>query len=58
MGKKRIKAKPEAHSTNSKYGMGDSYGTGVKAKVGRSIHSSFGNVVSTEKMDIPPRSLA
>lgn len=48
----------EAHSANMKKGMGDYYGTGVKAKIGRVRESFILNPVSKSKMKKPPRSLA
>lgn len=48
----------EAHSANMKYGMGDNYGTGIKAKVGRIIQGTGVNPASPKKIKTPPRSLA
>ena len=49
----------EWHSSASKYGMGDFYGTGFKAKVGRMRDDSMGiNAVSPTKLKIPPKNLA
>lgn len=49
----------EWHSSRSKFGMGDFYGTGLKAKVGRMRDNSMGiNVVSPTKLKIPPKNLA
>jgi len=51
----------EAHSAQMKKGMGDYYGTAVKAKIGKMRPGSFspgGNPVSEKKLKIPPRSLA
>lgn len=57
---KPLKAKhKEAHSANAKYGMGDYYGTGIKAKVGRMRDDSMGmNAVTPSKLKKPPKSLA
>ena len=48
-----------AHTANTPYGMGDHYGTGIRAKLGRMREDSMGmNDVTPEKLKIPPRSLA
>ncbi len=48
-----------AHVANTKYGMGDNYGTGIKAKIGRMRDDSVGMVVLTpKKLKTPPKSLA
>ena len=47
-----------AHTDNTKYGMGDHYGTGIKAKVG-TIRDEMGMQKLTNKMlGKPPRGLA
>lgn len=49
----------EAHTAPTKFGMGDYYGQGVKAKIGRMRDSSPGiNPVPREELKKPPRSLA
>lgn len=49
----------EWHGSSSKFGMGDFYGTGLKAKVGRMRDDSMGvNAVSPTKLKIPPKSVA
>lgn len=48
----------EAHTFNVKKGMGDYYGTGIKAKVGR-MRDGLGQIpVPTKKLSKPPKSLA
>lgn len=47
-----------AHESNTKYGMGDHYGTGVRAKVGKMIRGVGFQEVSSRKMGTPPKSLA
>jgi len=48
-----------AHTANTKYGMGDHYGTGIRAKFGRMRDDSVGTVIpSPKKMKTPPRGLA
>lgn len=45
-----------AHTANTPYGMGDSYGMGVKAKLGRVRDDSMGMVAMTpKKLKTPPR---
>lgn len=52
------KAPKEAHTANTKYGMGDYYGTGIRAPLGK-IRDMTGMVeVSHKKMKKPPKSLA
>lgn len=52
--------KPQtAHTANTKYGMGDYYGTGVKAKLGTMRDDSVGMAkLSKKKLGTPPKSLA
>jgi hypothetical protein len=48
-----------AHTANTKYGMGDSYGTGIKAKLGRIREDTVGMVaIPPKKLKTPPKSLA
>ncbi len=48
----------QSHTANTKYGMGDNYGTGVKAKLGRMRDDSMGmNAVTPKKLKTPPRSV-
>lgn len=48
----------EAHSANTKYGMGDYYGTGFKAPIGRMRDDSVGmRPVPKGKIGIPPKSV-
>jgi hypothetical protein len=48
-----------AHTQNTKYGMGDAYGMGVRAKLGKMRSDSMGMVVLTpKKLKSPPRSTA
>lgn len=49
----------EAHTSPTKFGMGDHYGTGFKAPVGKMRDSSVGfRPVSKEELGTPPKSLA
>lgn len=53
MGKNKL-----AHTADTKYGMGDNYGTGVKAKLG-TMREGLGMVkMSPKKIGTPPRGLA
>lgn len=48
-----------AHVANTKYGMGDNYGTAIKAKLGRIREDSAGIMAITpKKLKTPPKSLA
>ncbi len=53
------KTKPhEAHTSDTKFGMGDYYGTGVKAKIGKVRDSTVGYTpVTPKQLKTPPRSL-
>jgi hypothetical protein len=56
---KPYKSNKQAHVANTKYGMGDHYGQGIKAKVGRMRGDSVGYVPMNKKqIKTPPRSLA
>lgn len=51
--------KGAAHTPRSQKGLGDYYGTGVVAKIGRMRDDSMGmQALSTPQMKKPPRSLA
>ena len=46
-----------AHTANTKYGMGDNYGTGIKAKLG-TMRDGMGMVkLSKKKIGTPPKSV-
>lgn len=47
-----------AHTPNTQYGMGDGYGTGVKAKVGKMRSGNGFQETPISKLHTPPRSLA
>jgi hypothetical protein len=56
---KPLKAPKQAHTSNSKIGMGDNYGTGVRQKFGKMREDSMGMIeVTPKKLKKPPRSLA
>jgi len=47
---KKLKGLKNAHSSNAKIGMGDSYGSGIKNKFGRVRESMMDISVSTAKI--------
>ncbi len=55
LGSKPVK---QAHSSGSKFGMGDNYGTGNKNPMGRMIDGIGMQQISKSKIKKPPRSLA
>jgi hypothetical protein len=56
---KPYKKNKQAHVANTKYGMGDHYGQGIKAKIGRMRGDSMGMIQLTpKKMKVPPKGLA
>ena len=55
---KKIKASKTAHTSDSKVGRGDYYGTGVRNKVGRTIDVMGMKTLSKSKLKTPPKSLA
>lgn len=56
---KKVKAPKTAHTSNSKKGMGDYYGTGIKQNIGRMREDSMGIIAATpNKLKKPPKSLA
>jgi hypothetical protein len=55
---KKVKALKNAHTSNSKKGMGDNYGPGVKQKIGREIDSYGTDKMTNKKIGKPPKSLA
>lgn len=56
---KSRKALKNAHTPNTKNGMGDYYGTGIKAKLGRVREDTMGMIAMTpDNLKTPPKSLA
>lgn len=55
---KKIKAPKQAHTSNSKSGMGDFYGSGIKQKVGKMRDDYVNMPIKSKKMGKPPKSLA
>lgn len=55
----KIKGLKQNHSSNSKIGKGDSYGTGVKNPMGKTLDSSMNLKSAISKhLKKPPKSLA
>jgi len=54
---KSLKPNKEWHTSNSSKGMGDFYGTGLKAKVGR-VRDNYDSPVPSGKLNKPPKNLA
>lgn len=55
----RYKRERFAHTANTKYGMGDNYGTGIKAKIGTVRRDYMGMTEDLpKKVKTPPKSLA
>jgi len=47
-----------AHTANTKYGMGDNYGTGIRQKLGRVRDDSVGMAsLSKKQLRTPPKSV-
>ena len=47
-----------AHTANTKYGMGDNYGTGIRQKLGRVRDDTVGMAkLSKKQIGTPPRSV-
>lgn len=55
---KNSKVNKTAHTSNSKIGMGDYYGVGVKNPVAKIVVDQINEVVPKSKMKKPPKSLA
>lgn len=55
-----MKKSKQAHTANTKFGMGNSYGSGVRAKSGkvRSMYMPGANPVSPKNLRKPPKTLA
>lgn len=46
-----------AHTANTKYGMGDNYGTGIRAKLGKIREGTGMATLSKKKIGTPPKSV-
>lgn len=55
---KKVKVPKQAHTSNSKFGMGDHYGTGIRQKIGRMRDGTGMEEISPKKLKTPPRGLA
>ena len=54
----KSKKPKQAHTANTKYGMGDNYGTGIRAKLGKVRDNTVGMAkLSKKKIGTPPRSV-
>lgn len=54
---KKLKALKNAHTSNSKKGMGDNYGTGIRAKLGRMRDGMGMQQITPKKLKTPPKSV-
>ncbi len=55
---KKEKVHKENHVAPTKFGHGDYYGTGIRAKIGKSIRNMGVEPLKVNKIGIPPKSLA
>lgn len=55
---KKVKGLKNAHTSNSKIGMGDYYGKGERNPLAKIIGSSVGNPTPKSKLKKPPKKLA
>ena len=55
---KSIKSNKQFHSSDSKIGKGDSYGSGVKNPVGKAKEIMGVKPITKSKMGKPPKSMA
>ncbi len=57
----RTPSKPKkdrfAHTANTKYGMGDNYGTGIKAKLGKMREGTGMATLNRKQLGTPPKSV-
>lgn len=54
---KKVKTAKQAYTSNSKKGMGDYYGSGLKAPIGRSRSDLIGKPIPSRKRKVPPTKL-
>ena len=47
-----------SHESNTKFGMGDNYGTGIRQKLGRMRDGMGMQTITPKKLKVPPSSLA
>ena len=55
---KKIKVNKEAHTPNTKKGMGDFMGTAVRNSIGKPIDISTSGKIGPKKIKTPPKSMA
>jgi hypothetical protein len=54
----KYKKNIQAHTANTKYGMGDNYGTGIRQKLGKVRDDTVGMVkLSKKQLGTPPKSI-
>jgi hypothetical protein len=53
----KLKSNKEAHAPNTKYGMGDNYGTGIRAKIGKMRDGLGMQTLTSKKLKTPPKSV-
>ncbi len=58
MKKVSSKVNKNAHTSNSKLGMGDNYGSGIRAKVGKVVDGMGMKKITPKSIKKPPKSLA
>jgi len=55
----KTKSSGDWHVSNTSMGMGDYYGTGIRAKIGKMRDDSMGMIaVTPKKLKTPPKSVA
>lgn len=55
---KKVKTLKTAHTSNSKLGMGDYYGSGIRNPIGRVIEDNIHKTSKSKKLGGVPKSLA
>lgn len=56
---KKVGKNKFSHTPDTKYGMGDNYGSGIRAKIGKMRDDSMGMIAITpKKLKTPPKNLA
>lgn len=57
---KKVKGLKQAHTANTKRGMGDAYGSGMKNPIGkiRDVSTSVTTPISKTKLKKPPKTMA
>jgi hypothetical protein len=55
---KKVGPNKQSHTANTKYGMGDNYGTGVKNPLGKMREGMGMQTLTKKKLGTPPKSIA